>query len=76
MLGKYSLVIWKLIVMLWFLSRICHTMLKGHNLTTQQPFHQLSRRKQLLPSAVLHNTGKYQLKIRTEHVVGIHVLWQ
>ncbi|NP_001006305.2 NFU1 iron-sulfur cluster scaffold homolog, mitochondrial [Gallus gallus] len=37
-------------------GRICHTMLKGHNLTTQQPFHQLARRKQLLPSAVLHNT--------------------
>ncbi|XP_072213194.1 NFU1 iron-sulfur cluster scaffold homolog, mitochondrial [Excalfactoria chinensis] len=37
-------------------GRVCHTLLKGHSLTTQQPFHQLARRKQLLPSAVLHNT--------------------
>ncbi|XP_042692097.1 NFU1 iron-sulfur cluster scaffold homolog, mitochondrial [Centrocercus urophasianus] len=37
-------------------GRICHMMLKGHNLTTQQPFHQLAWRKQLLPSVVLHNT--------------------
>ncbi|XP_021230488.1 NFU1 iron-sulfur cluster scaffold homolog, mitochondrial isoform X1 [Numida meleagris] len=37
-------------------GRICRTMLKDHHLTTQQPFHQLALRKQLLPSAVLHNT--------------------
>uniref|UniRef100_G1MPR7 NFU1 iron-sulfur cluster scaffold homolog, mitochondrial n=1 Tax=Meleagris gallopavo TaxID=9103 RepID=G1MPR7_MELGA len=42
--------------MLRLLFRICHMMLKGHNLTTQQPFHHLAWRKQLLPSVVLHNT--------------------
>ncbi|XP_065601240.1 NFU1 iron-sulfur cluster scaffold homolog, mitochondrial [Cyrtonyx montezumae] len=37
-------------------GRICCTVFKDHRLTTQQPFHQLARRKELLPSAVLHNT--------------------
>ncbi|NXI61497.1 NFU1 protein, partial [Anseranas semipalmata] len=34
----------------------CRTMLKDHNLTTKQPFHQLTQKKSFLPSAVLHNT--------------------
>ncbi|OXB74807.1 UNVERIFIED_CONTAM: hypothetical protein H355_000067, partial [Colinus virginianus] len=46
----------ELLVVLRFLSRICCTVLKDHRLTAQQPFHQLAQRKQLLPSAVLHNT--------------------
>ncbi|NXX02108.1 NFU1 protein, partial [Larus smithsonianus] len=33
----------------------CHMMLKDHNLTTQQSFHQLVTKKPCLPSAVWHN---------------------
>ncbi|XP_075592865.1 NFU1 iron-sulfur cluster scaffold homolog, mitochondrial isoform X2 [Balearica regulorum gibbericeps] len=35
--------------------RFCRTMLKDHNLTTQQPFHQLAQKKPFLPSAVWRN---------------------
>uniref|UniRef100_A0A8D2QS17 glutamine--fructose-6-phosphate transaminase (isomerizing) n=2 Tax=Passeriformes TaxID=9126 RepID=A0A8D2QS17_ZOSLA len=37
-----------------FLSRFCHMLLKDHNLTTRQPFHQLLQKKPSLPSAVWH----------------------
>ncbi|NXS03370.1 NFU1 protein, partial [Oxylabes madagascariensis] len=32
----------------------CHMLLKDHNLTTRQPFHQLLQKKPSLPSAVWH----------------------
>ncbi|NWS60630.1 NFU1 protein, partial [Chunga burmeisteri] len=33
----------------------CRMMLKDHNLTTQQSFHQLAQKKPFLPSAIWHN---------------------
>ncbi|XP_052662401.1 NFU1 iron-sulfur cluster scaffold homolog, mitochondrial isoform X1 [Harpia harpyja] len=36
-------------------GRLCRTMLKDHNLTTQRSFHQLAQKKPFLPSAVWHN---------------------
>ncbi|XP_074930585.1 NFU1 iron-sulfur cluster scaffold homolog, mitochondrial isoform X2 [Phalacrocorax aristotelis] len=35
--------------------RFCRTMLKDHNLTTQQSFHQLVQKKPFFPSVVWHN---------------------
>lgn len=62
-LGQCKCGIWKLLVKLFF-SRFCHILLKDHNLTTRQPFHQLLQKKPSLPSAVWHRAGKYlQLKI-------------
>ncbi|RLV84499.1 hypothetical protein DV515_00016165, partial [Chloebia gouldiae] len=37
-----------------FFSRFCHMLLKDHNLTTRQPFHQLLQKKPSLPSAAWH----------------------
>ncbi|XP_068030605.1 NFU1 iron-sulfur cluster scaffold homolog, mitochondrial [Anomalospiza imberbis] len=35
-------------------GRFCHMLLKDHNLTTRQPFHQLLQKKPSLPSAAWH----------------------
>lgn len=48
-----------------FFSRFCHAVLKEHNWTTRQSFHQLARKKPCLPSAVWHSTGNYRLKINS-----------